>query len=175
MTAADVAAAIPTGDRELTKLERANIVSGIKVEYEGDVLWVRTLTQITDAVLKFAVPKFVELTNEDRNGNYDDANIQYCRQGIAWKFLKFFLDSNRLIGLERRAQRDNVDRYIALWDEYAQKLEEIIEKSQKEVLKELNLADSVFENSNSYHISQNNQELFMLHATLPQRLKYSDI
>lgn len=140
-TAGDVAEAVATGDRELTKLERANIVAGIKVEYEGDVLSVRTLTQITEAVLRFAVPKFVELTKEDRN--------------------------------ERRAQRDNVDRYISLWDEYAQKLEEIIEKSQKEVLKELNLAETVFENSNSFHISQNNQELFMLHATLPQRLKSS--
>lgn len=72
MTAKDVADAVTaTGDRELTKLERANIVAGIKVEYEGDVLSVRTLTQITDAVLKFAVPKFVELTKEDRTGNYD--------------------------------------------------------------------------------------------------------
>jgi hypothetical protein len=66
---------------------------------------------------------------------------------------------------------DDLTKYVALWDEYTKKLEEIIDASQKEVLKGLNMGDDDWEKSNSYYISTNNQELFMLHATLPQRLK----
>jgi len=124
---------------ELTKLERANIIAQIKVEYEGDHLTVETIQQISDAVVKFSIPEFVEITRKDRE--------------------------------ERRASKDNLDVYIKLWDQYTQSLEEIVEKNQKIVLRELNISDRVFEDSNSFHIGNNNQELFMLHATLPHRLK----
>jgi hypothetical protein len=126
---------------QLTKLERANIIAQIKVEYEGDHLTVETIKQISEAVVKFSIPEFVEITKKDRE--------------------------------ERRANRENLEVYVKLWDTYTQNLEEIVEKNQKAVLRELNISDKVFEDSNSFHITNNNQELFMLHANLPYRLKAS--
>jgi hypothetical protein len=139
VTVAEVAKTTTTG--ELTRLERSNIIAGITVEYEGDHLTVKTITHITEAVVRLAIPEFTRITKEDREA--------------------------------RRASKDNLQRYIELWDEYTQKLEEVIERSQKQVLRDLNITESVFENSNSHHVAANNQELFMLHATLPQKLKAS--
>lgn len=73
--------------------------------------------------------------------------------------------------IERRANKDNLDKYVRLWDQYTQSLEEIVEKNQREVLRALKINDILFENSNAHYLAQNNQELFMMHATLPQRLK----
>jgi hypothetical protein len=130
----------PVADRgELTKLEKANIIASIKIEYIGDILTVESIKQISDAVVKFAFPEFLQLTRQDRE--------------------------------ERRANKDNVDKYVELWETYTQRLEELIEKSQKAVLETLQISESVFERSNSHHISEHNQELFLLQATLLNRLK----
>jgi len=126
---------------ELTRLEKANIIAQINVQYEGNYLTVDTIKQISDAVVKFSLPEFIEMTKKDRE--------------------------------ERRANKDNLDVYIELWDKYTQNLEEVVEKNQKLVLSDLNIGDKVFEDSNNYHITNNNQDLFMLHATLPHRLKGS--
>jgi len=52
----------------LSKLEKANIIAGIKVERDGQHLTVKTISQIGDAVIKFAIPQFIELTQKDREG-----------------------------------------------------------------------------------------------------------
>lgn len=74
---------------------------------------------------------------------------------------------------ERRNNRNDLARYISLWNEYAAVLEELIETSQKEVLERLNVSAHVWEASNSFFMQQGNQELLMLHASLPQKLKMS--
>lgn len=124
---------------ELTKLEKANIIAAIQVEYINDNLTVETIKQISDAVVRFAFPEFVELTRKDRE--------------------------------ERRANKDDIQKYVDLWETYTQRLEELVEKAQKAVLENLQISEAVFEKSNSHHISENNQELFLLQATLLNRLK----
>jgi len=74
---------------------------------------------------------------------------------------------------ERRALKNDLRKYIELWDTYAHQLEEIIEKSQKDVLKALGITDDVWENSNGFYMQSGNHELLMIHASLPQKLKMS--
>jgi len=124
---------------ELTKLDKANIIAAIQVEWINDILSVESIKQISDAVVKFAFPEFVELTRKDRE--------------------------------ERRVNTDDTQKYIDLWETYTQRLEELVEKSQKAVLESLQISEAAFEKSNSHHISENNQELFLLQATLLNRLK----
>jgi len=83
-----------------------------------------------------------------------------------------FIELTRRDRKERRSSK-NLRRYIELWDDYAQRLEEVIESSQRAVLKELGLSDAVWENSNGFYMNQGNHELMMLHASLPQKLKMS--
>jgi hypothetical protein len=52
----------------LSKLEKANILAGIKITRDGEFLSLQTISQINDAVIKFAIPAFVKLTQEDRAG-----------------------------------------------------------------------------------------------------------
>jgi len=73
--------------------------------------------------------------------------------------------------LERRAHKNDIKKYIELWDEYAQKLEEIIESSQRNVLRGLSISDNEWETSNTVYMENNNHQLMMLHASLPQKLK----
>jgi len=49
-------------------LEKANIIASIKIEYVGDILTVESIKQISDAVVKFAFPEFLQLTRKDREG-----------------------------------------------------------------------------------------------------------
>jgi hypothetical protein len=74
---------------------------------------------------------------------------------------------------ERRALKNDLRKYIELWDTYAHQLEDIIEKSQKEVLRALNISDEDWENSNGFYMQSGNHELLMIHASLPQKLKMS--
>jgi hypothetical protein len=82
-----------------------------------------------------------------------------------------FIELTRRDREERRAYKNNLKKYIDLWDDYARSLEEVIESSQREVLQGLNVSEAQWEESNSFYMSQGNQELMMLHATLPQKLK----
>jgi len=51
---------------KLSKLQRANIIAGIKIDKDGNVLSLNTISQISDAVIKFASGDFIELTHKDR-------------------------------------------------------------------------------------------------------------
>jgi predicted metal-dependent hydrolase len=97
--------------------------------------------------------------------------------GICDATLKFaspeFIKITKKDRKERRANKTNLKRYIELWDDYAQRLEEIIESSQREVLNGLGISDNDWETSNTVYMENNNQQLMMLHATLPQKLKMS--
>jgi len=73
--------------------------------------------------------------------------------------------------IERRANKTDLKRYIELWDDYAQKLEEVIESSQRDVLSGLGISDNDWETSNTVYMENNNHQLMMLHASLPQKLK----
>lgn len=123
----------------MSKLQKANIIAGIKVERQNGVLTLETIAHVSDAVIKFASGDFIELTESDR------AN--------------------------RRAVKNDLQKYIEIWNEYTRRLEEIVDSAQKNILSELNITEKDWEDSNTYYMSQNNNELLMLHATLPQRLK----
>jgi len=84
-----------------------------------------------------------------------------------------FIRLTNLDRQERRALKNDLRKYIELWDTYAHQLEEIIEKSQKDVLKALGITDDVWENSNGFYMQSGNHELLMIHASLPQKLKMS--
>lgn len=113
----------------------------MKIDYDGENLTIGSISQICDATLRFASPRFIQLTKKDRR--------------------------------ERRAHKNDLPRYIELWDQYAHELENIIEECQKDILQALNIPESVWENSNTFYMSQGNHELLMLHASLPQKLKMS--
>lgn len=125
----------------IPRADTAALLAGLRINYEGEHLTIQSISQICDATLRFASPKFVELTRRDRKA--------------------------------RRAAKNNLKRYIELWEEYAHALEEIIEECQKEILAGLGIQESVWENSNTFYMTQGNHDLLMLHASLPQKLKMS--
>jgi len=84
-----------------------------------------------------------------------------------------FIKITRKDRKERRANKTDLKRYIELWDDYAQKLEEVIESSQRDVLSGLGISDNDWETSNTVYMENNNHQLMMLHASLPQKLKMS--
>lgn len=96
-------------------------------------------------------------------GQICDATLQFAAPQFVALTLKDRAD--------RRRNKQNVQRYIELWDEYATHLEEIIEGTQRDVLRQLNISDAAWEASNSFYMGQGNHELMMLHASLPQKLK----
>jgi hypothetical protein len=50
----------------LTKLEKANIIAPIKMEYVNGLLTIDTISAISEAVIKFAVPDYYKLTQNER-------------------------------------------------------------------------------------------------------------
>lgn len=81
-----------------------------------------------------------------------------------------FCDTYMLI--VRRANKDDLQKYIELSEEYAENLDEIIYKAQVELMASLGISEETWENSNVFYMNQGSRDLMMLHASIPARLRY---
>jgi len=124
------------------KNENLSLLEKIVVQKEGKFLTIKkTISQISDVVIKFAIPNYIKLTRKSRE--------------------------------ERRANKNDLEKYIQICDEYSQNIEEIIDHAQKEVLRAIKIEGSVWDDSNQHYLNQNNQTILNLYADLPNKLKHS--
>lgn len=73
--------------------------------------------------------------------------------------------------LERRANKEDLKTYVELAERYTKAVDKLISETQMSILDYLEVPDSIWENSNSYYMSQGSQDLMLLHASIHSRLK----
>lgn len=138
----------------MNRLRKDNIIARIVVEKEGDFLSINTILQIVDAIVEVASIDYAELIKQARESNSLYSEFQ-------------------VIG--KRACFDNLKKYIALWQQNIEDVEQLIDNTRKTILKKLNIDNTLWENTNAHYVVENNYQLYMMHATIPQRLKYREI
>ena len=74
--------------------------------------------------------------------------------------------------LERRANKDDLQKYVELSEEFAEQLDEIIYQRQLEIMAGLGISEETWEASNVFYMNQGSRELMMLHASISARLRY---
>ena len=60
---------------------------------------------------------------------------------------------------------------MEICEAYTKDVDKLISETQMGILDYLEIPDSVWENSNSYYMSQGSQDLMLLHASMHSRLK----
>lgn len=112
-----------------------------------------TINQVIEATIRLVQPEFAAMTLNDRKRN----------EWFSLVLLRFIV---------RRADKDNIQKYVELSEEFAEQLDEIIYKRQIEIMASLGISEDTWEASNMFYMNQGSRELMMLHASIPTRLRY---
>ena len=89
----------------------------------------------------------------------------YCRIIETVRFQEFSKEK------DRRSELENMKKYVKLWKEYYQTLQEKFDAQINIILKKHDISQTTWNNSMKLHLANGNQEIFLMQSNLIQNLK----
>lgn len=76
-----------------------------------------------------------------------------------------------IMGISARRAKSELDRFIKLWYDFNNKLDEVISVSEKRILNEIHVPEALYKDSVEYHKQKQDNELALARVFIQAKLK----